>query len=167
MNPDQTVSYLIATTPVGSRIPLDIIRDGRPMRVTVTVGQRPTDEELARQLGVNDNNGLPQNDNPAVPANQTLGLTLAPLTQQIIQALNLPAGSRGVVVMSVDPNSPAADRLQRGDVILSVNRQPVTTPAQFQAAVDAARRAGRTSVLLLAKRGNGPETFVGIDLTAR
>ena len=45
--------------------------------------------------------------------------------------------------------------------------QPVTTPAQFQAQVDAARRAGRTSVLLLAKRGNGPETFVGIDLTAR
>jgi serine protease Do len=167
VNPDQTVSYLIAMTQVGSRIPLDIIRDGKPMRVTVTVGQRPTDEELARQLGANDNDGLPDDNTPVVPANQTLGLTLAPLTQQIVQALNLPAGSRGVVVMTVDPNSPAADRLQRGDVIISVNRQAVTTPAQFQAQVDAARRAGRTSVLLLAKRGNGPETFVGIDLTAR
>ena len=167
VNPDETVSYLIAMTPVGSRIPLDIIRDGKPMRVTVTVGQRPTDEELARQLGVNDNDGQPGDNSPAVPANQTLGLTLQALTPQIIQALNLPADSRGVVVMAVDPNSDAADRLQRGDLIMSVNRQPVTTPAQFQAAVDAARRAGRTSVLLLAKRGSGPDTFIGIDLTAR
>ena len=45
MNPDQTVSYLIANTTVGSRVPLDIIRGGRRMTITVTVGQRPSEEE--------------------------------------------------------------------------------------------------------------------------
>jgi len=168
VTPDETVSFLIANTTVGSRIPLDIIRDGRRMTVPVTVGQRPTDEELTRQLGANNNDGLPPDNGPVTPAAQTLGLSLQALTSQIAQALNLPATSRGVVIMSVDANSDAAEKgLQRGDVIISVNRQLVTTPAQFMAQVEAARRAGRTSVLLLAKRGTGPETFIGVDLTAR
>jgi serine protease Do len=45
-----------------------------------------------------------------------------------------------------------------------VNQQLVTTPAQVQAAVDAARRSGRTNVLLLVKRGTAPEAFVGIEI---
>ena len=53
----------------------------------------------------------------------------------------------------VDANTDAGQKLQRGDVILSVNRQTVTSPAQVAAAVEAARRAGRKSVLLLVRRG--------------
>ena len=70
-----------------------------------------------------------------------------------------------MVVTTVDPNSDASDKgLQRGDLIISVNQQTVTAPAQVQAAVEAARRAGRTSVLLLVKRGTAPEAFVGVDI---
>ena len=163
VNPEDTVSYLIANTAVGSRIPLDIIRDGKPVRLTVTVGQRPTEEDLARQVG-GDEPGT--QDNPLVsPASQTLGLTLQPLTPQIARALNLPTGARGVVITAVDPASDAAEKgLQRGDLILSINRQAVTDPAQVAAAVGAARRAGRTSVLLLIKRGTSPEAFVGVAI---
>ena len=50
---------------------------------------------------------------------------------------------------------------------MSVNQVPVTAPAQVIAAVDAARRAGRKSVLLLVKSGTAPEAFVGIDITPR
>ena len=70
-----------------------------------------------------------------------------------------------MVVTSVDPNSDASEKgLQRGDLIVSVNQQQVTTPAQVSAAVDAARRAGRTNVLLLVKRGTAPEAFVGVEV---
>ena len=48
-----------------------------------------------------------------------------------------------------------------------VNQQLETTPAQVIAAVDAARRAGRDSVLLLVKRGTNPEAFVGVDISGR
>ena len=73
-----------------------------------------------------------------------------------------------MVITSVDPSSDAAEKgIRRGDVILSVNRQPVTAPAQVTAAVDAARRANRTSVLLLIKRGQGIEAFFGVDISGR
>jgi serine protease Do len=164
VNPDETVSYLIANTTVGSRVPVDIIRDGKPMRLTVAVGQRPTEEDLARRLGVDDD-GTGQDNAPVSPASQTLGLSLQPLTPQIQRALNLPATSRGVVITAVDPSSDAAEKgLQRGDVIISVNRQAVTDPAQVAAAVAAARRAGRTSALLLIKRGTSAERFLGITI---
>ena len=169
VNPDETVSYLIANTPVGSRVPIDIIRGGRRMTVTATVGQRPTEEELARQLGGGGaGEGLAPQDTPATPANQSLGLSLQALTPEIARAVNLPPNARGVVVAAVNPNSDAAEEgLQRGDLIISVNQQVVTTPAQVQAAVEAARRAGRTSVLLLVKRGTGPEAFVGVEIGAQ
>ena len=48
VTPDQTVSYLVANTPVGSRVPLEIIRGGKRATVTVMVGERPTEEALAQ-----------------------------------------------------------------------------------------------------------------------
>ena len=165
VNPDETVSYLVANTRVGSRIPVELIRNGRRMTVPVTVEQRPTEEELAQQLGTGDQDSA-QDNRPAPPASQTVGLSLQPITPEIARALNIPAGTRGVVITGVSPSSDAAEKgLQRGDVILSVNRQAVTAPAQVIAAIDAARRAGRSSVLLLVKRGNAPEAFVGLDIS--
>ncbi|HUE80420.1 MAG TPA: Do family serine endopeptidase [Sphingomicrobium sp.] len=168
VTPDATASYLIANISVGSSIPIDIIRDGRRMRVTATVGQRPTEEQLARLIGGGDGDTTVPDGGAPVAPQQALGLSLQPLTPELARAARLPEAARGVIVTAVDPASDAAEEgLQRGDLIMSVNRQPVTTPAQVLAAVEAARRAGRTSVLMLVKRGPGPEAFVGIDISAR
>src|SRR4051812_26229553 len=51
VTPDQTVSYLVANTPVGSRIPLEIVRAGRHATVYVAVTERPTEEQLAKLSG--------------------------------------------------------------------------------------------------------------------
>jgi serine protease Do len=168
VTPDATVSYLVANTPVGSRIPLDIIRGGKRGTVTVQVGERPTEEQLAKLSG-GDTGGQTGDTSPqAVAPQQALGLSLAPLTAELARAANLPPSARGVVITAVDPNSDASEEgLQRGDLIVSVNNQPVTTPAQIVAAVDAARRAGRTSVLLLVKRGTAPEAFVGVNISGK
>jgi serine protease Do len=167
VNPDQTVSYLIANTAVGSRVPVEIIRDGRRQTLTVSVGQRPTEEQLALQAGgggANDNNAT--GPGAAAGSAQALGMTMAPLTPELAQRSNLPATARGVIITAVDPAGKAAEEgLRPGYLILSVNRQAVTSPAQVAAAIDAARRAGRTSVLLLVKVGNAPEAFVGVDIT--
>ncbi|MEO7365883.1 MAG: Do family serine endopeptidase [Sphingomicrobium sp.] len=168
VTPDQTASYLIANNAVGARIPIDIIRDGRPVRILATVAQRPTEDQLAALAGGSAGDNAPLGGGGAVPTQQALGLSLQPLTPELGRAAKLPATARGVIITAVDPASDAADQgLQRGDLIMTVNRQPVTTPAQVTAAVEAARRAGRTSALLLVKRGPGPEAFVGIAIGAR
>jgi serine protease Do len=169
VTPEQTVSYLIANAPVGRRVPLEIIRGGKRQTVQVTVGERPTEEQLARLGG--GGNATPdgeQDDSATVAPQRALGLSLAPLTPPLARAANLPPTARGVIVTAVDANSDASDEgLQRGDLIVSVNQQLVTTPAQAIGAIDAARRAGRTSVLLLVKRGTAPEAFVGVDISGR
>ena len=168
VTPDQTVSYLVANTPVGSRVPLDIIRGGRRQTVTVTVGERPTEEALAKIGG--GGGAAPDGDtgSSAVTPQRALGLSLTPLTPELARAANLPAGARGVVITAIDPSSDAAEQgLQRGDLIESVNNQVVTTPAQLIAVVDAARKAGRSRVLFLVKRGQTPEVYVGVDISAR
>ena len=59
VTPDQTVSYLVANTPVGARIPLEIIRAGKRATVTVVVAQRPTEEALGKLSGGSDNSSGP------------------------------------------------------------------------------------------------------------
>ena len=163
VTPEQTVSFLIANTRVGSRVPVEIIRNGRRATVTVTVAERPTEEQLRVQSG---GSAAPGDTGSAVTTPQrALGLSLAPLTPDLARAANLPPTARGVIITAVDPNANAADQgLQRGDLIISVNNQPVTSPAQVIAAVEMARRANRSSVLLLVKRGTSPEAFVGVNL---
>lgn len=164
VNPDQTVSYLVANVPVGSTVPIEVVRNGQHITLPVKVTQRPTEEALAKQLGQDDNSS-PDSSQPG-QSTTSLGLTLQPMNPQIARALNLPAGTTGVVVTSVDSSSDAAEKgLQRGDVIVAIQGQKVTTPAQVSAAVAAAKKAGRGSVLLLVKRGTNPEAFVGIDIS--
>jgi serine protease Do len=167
ITPDQTVSYLVANTPVGSRIPVEIIRAGKRVTVNVVVGQRPTEEAL-NKLRDGDTGTLGGAGNAPAAPQKALGLSLAPLTPELGRAANLPATARGVIITSVDPNADASEKgLQRGDLIISVNNQPVANPAQLVAAVDAARKAGRSSVLLLVKRGATPPVFVGIDISGK
>ena len=166
VTPDETVSYLIANTPVGQRVPVEIIRQGRRQTLTVTVAQRPTEEQLAQQLGTDGDDAQSGGTAPqGAQSAQSLGMTLSPLTPDLARRGNIPATVRGVVITAVDPNSAAAEEgLRPGYVLLSINQQAVTTPAAFTAAVEAARRAGRTSVLLLVRLPNGTEAFVGLDL---
>jgi len=170
VTPDQTVSYLVANSKVGSKIPVEIIRNaGQPSAkhgtVYVTLADRPTEEALNKIAGGGDS-GTSGNGGSAVPTTQkALGLSLAPFTPELARGANLPAGVRGVIITGVDPNSDAAEQgLQRGDLIMSVNNQSVNSPAQVIAGTEAARKAGRSSVLLLVKRGNSPEAFVAVSL---
>jgi serine protease Do len=164
---DQTVSYLIANTKVGSRVPLEIIRGGRRQTIYIVVGERPTEEQLAQISGGDQGTQGGATGTPPAPQ-RALGLSLASLTPELARAANLPPTAHGVIITAVDPNGDAADEgLQRGDLIISVNNQLITQPAQLIAAVDAARRAGRSSVLLLVKRGAQPEAFVGVDISGR
>lgn len=166
VTPDQTVSYLVANTPVGSRVPLEVLRAGKRATLYVVVAERPTEEALAKLSGGGAVSTVP-GASPSTPQ-RALGLSLSPLTPELGRAANLPPAARGVIITAVDPNSNAGEQgLQRGDLIVSVNNQPVTSPGQVIATVEGARKAGRSSVLLLVQRGSTPGVFVGVDITGK
>jgi serine protease Do len=80
------------------------------------------------------------------------------LTADIARQLNLPAQTRGVVVVQVRPETTAATGLQRGDVIEEVNRKRVTTVGEYEQAI---RQAGG-DILLLVNRG-GNSSYIVIE----
>jgi serine protease Do len=174
VTPDESLAYLIAQQQVGARVPVELIRNGRRQTVTVQIAERPSEEELARLNGIEPEAGL--SEAPADrqsegqrSARASLGITVQALTPEVARSLRVTDPSvRGVVVTSVDPNSDAgAKGIQQGDIILSVNQRPTTTPEQAAAAVDAARSAGRNSVLLLVRRGAAQPLYIGVELARR
>jgi serine protease Do len=170
VTPNQTLSYLVANTPPGSRIGIDLIRDGAPLRLTATVGKRPSEEELARSFdpskpSENDPfaNGKPQASHGIVE--QALGLSTLPLSPQIARELGATDAVHGLVVNAVDASSDAgAKGLQRGDIITSVNDRPITTVGELEAAVRSAQAAHRAAVLLQVVRQGKPALYVPIRL---
>ncbi len=91
---------------------------------------------------------------------------MQPLTPDLARQLRLGANERGLVVGAVDPNSDAGQKgIRPGDVILSINQTPVTTPEAAASVVETARRANRNTVLLQIRRGSGPPGYVGVELS--
>ena len=171
VTPDESLSYLVARQEVGSTVPIELIRDGRRQTVRLTIAERPTEEELARIGGTGEAEEVevpPEAEQTPGQreARESLGVTVQTLTPEIARSLRLSdTNIRGVVIASVNPSSAAAaEGLRTGDIILSINQQPTRTPEEAAAAVEAVRRAGRESALLLIRRGNNPPLFVGVDL---
>ncbi len=178
VTPDQTLAYLVSRQPIGARIPIELIRQGRPQTVTVAVAERPSDEELARINGIENGENAEDGDGTgAKPSDtqsagqrstqQALGLALQALTPAVARQLRInDPNVRGLVVGTVNPNSDAGQKgIQPGDVILSIDQAPVATPEAAASAIDAARRARRNTVLLLVRRGNNPPAYVGVELS--
>lgn len=166
VTPDETLSYLVANQAVGARVPIEIIREGRRQTVTAVIGQRPPEDRLAGLDPANPGMAEPEDERTSQAATrESLGLALQPLTPEISRQLGLQGTVRGVVIGAVDPSSDAAQKgLQRGDVILSVNYKPATSPADIAAAASAAKAAGRANVLLQVQRGNTPAIYRAIRL---
>ncbi len=165
VTPDNTLSYIVANTAIGSTVPIELIRDGRRLTVNATVGERPPEEKLAASddFGDEDGDRAPDAQEQKAAAG-SIGLGLTALTADVANKLGLRGEVHGVVISGVDPSSDAgAKGLRRGDVILSINQRPTVTPADANAAISAARKANRASVLLLIQRGNNPPRYIGVE----
>ena len=171
---NETVAYLVARQPVGSRVPVQILRGGDRRTVQITIAERPTEEELARLSGaaVPEAGGEAETKQESQSegqrsAQRSLGIAVQTLTPAIARQLQLSDPNvRGIVIASVDPNSDASRKgLQPGDIVLEINGTATPTPEAAAAAVEASRRAGRETVLLLVRRGNGPPRYFGVQLS--
>jgi len=140
----------VAASAPGAKVKIDVMRGGKEISVTATIGQQAAAGPAA---------GGESGETPA-QASQ-LGLSLQNLTPDLAQQFGL-ADKAGVLVAGVEPGSPAAEvGLQQGDLITEVNHKKVGKVSEFQSALDQGRKEG--SVLLLVKRKGG-SLFVVLQL---
>lgn len=134
----------IASTTPGTKVTLKVFREGKTFNVPVTLGQLPESKEQAMNEG--------QQGSSTAEGKALEGVKVEALTPDIAQQLNLPEGTRGVVVASVDPQSSAAQAgLQTGDVIQEVNHKPVNSMSEFRSV--AAATDDQPVLLLVRPRG--------------
>ena len=105
----------------GRTVHLSVIRDGIERDYSVTLGEQPADKSES---------SLPRGTNST---DRFLGgVSVEALTPELARDFRIDRSTKGVVVRRVDPASAAAEAgLEEGDVILEVNRHPVTTVEQM------------------------------------
>ena len=150
-NRDDLVGFVTRTAP-GTSVPVRVLRDKVEKRLSVTV------DEL--NLETENRTTRAETPEPEEKAGEGFGMTVSGLTPDMARRLRLPSGTEGVIITDIEDGSPAQrGGLARGDVLLQVNRRPVTSVS------DAARELGRvasgSTAFLLVLR-NGQESFVTV-----
>jgi serine protease Do len=131
---------VVAQLPIGQEVEVKFLRDGQPKTAMVKIAEIPSDLQEASNAQENDDQPdiapVPDTPPPAVK-NVLGGLQVADLNDRTRGKYGIDKSiSSGVIVTGTEPNSPADDKLDQGDVIesLSINRgstQPVNTAKDF------------------------------------
>jgi serine protease Do len=151
---DQLVNFVTATKP-GTTVPVKVVRDRKEISLNITVGELNLDGESTRAR-----RDTAPDVEPDIQETTGFGLELGPLTAEWARRLRVPAGTEGVLIRDVEPGSNAQRAgIGRGDVILEVNRRPVTTPQEASRALDAVPSGGTAFLLVLSQ---GQERFVTV-----
>jgi serine protease Do len=126
VNSPNALRNLVSLSDVGHAARVTLLREGKERDVTVTLGHLP-DQETA------SNNPTRQEKDVE---STLVGVSVRPLTDRMRAAAGLSPDLQGLLVAGVKATSnAAAEGLAEGDIILEVNRQPVTTVEEFKAAL--------------------------------
>jgi serine protease Do len=150
----QSVSELrnrVAATTVGANVKMKVMRDGQEKMVTIHIAERPSDAILARGTEPS----TPEVAEPRKgPLNVLSDLRIKSLDEESRSQYNIGAKTNGVVVAHVQAGSSAEQAgLQRGDVIQEINRQPVSSVKDYEAAAAKIKKE-ENAVLLVSRQGN-------------
>jgi serine protease Do len=154
---DRVLPRLVADTPIGKTVNIDILRGGHKQTKRITVLKLADDDKPDR----------PAKAPPPPKAGSRLvqlGISLGALDGAARGKFRIKPNVQGVLVAAVAPGSPAADKnLRPGDVIVEVQGSPVKTPREVTARIEADSKAGKKVELMLINRG-GDLTYIGLPL---
>lgn len=147
---------IVADTPVGAVVDVEVWRRGASQNVSVELGRLEEGELIMSSA---------ERGSPDAPATATaLGMSLGLLTEDRRAELGLAETVSGVVVLGVDTDSIAAEKgVRPGDVIVEVAQEAVSSPRDVLTRIEEAQGAGRGSVLLLLQTA-GELRFVALTL---
>jgi serine protease Do len=130
---------MVAAVDVGKRVPVGLVREGKPIEAEVTIGE--VDEDKVHEA---------ESTTPEVEKN--FGLVIQDITPEIAHHLNL-KDRRGVIVTDIQRGSLAEDAdMRAGDIVKEMNRKPVTNVGDFREILKKARP--KDGIVVLVKREN-------------
>ncbi|HVF29518.1 MAG TPA: Do family serine endopeptidase [Pyrinomonadaceae bacterium] len=136
----------VAGTSPGSEIRISLLRDGSTVEVTATLDEFELSNDRNREQDGSE--GSPEQQSDA----GKLGMTLQPMTPQIAKQFGIEGEPEGMIVTGVDPSGKAAETgIARGDIILEINRQSVSSSDAVESALQSAE--GRPVLVLISRRG--------------
>ena len=140
---------LVAGTAPGTKVKLEIMREGKPQTLAATVGKQSAEASVV----------------PLRPAGTTLekfGLSVETLTPDLAKQLGVQEDEKGVAIADVASGSVAAMAgLQKGDVIVEADRQKVESVSELGKVLENAK--DKQALLLLIQR-QGQSMFVVLQL---
>lgn len=146
----------VGNTEVGKAVRVLVFRDGETQTLRVTLGRR---EEAERAIPAS---APATEEEPA--EREILGLTISPVTDELREQLGLTGSAEGLVVADIDEDSEAFEKgMRAGDLITEAGQEKVASASDLEERIDAAKEAGRKSLLLLIRRGGEPR-FVALTL---
>ncbi len=134
-NPFHLKNQVAATKP-GKIAEIRIIRDAKPLSLSVTITELPSE---------------PAEPEPQEIDNALKGITVQDLNADILKQLGITREIQGVVVTGVDEDSRALSVLKRGDIIMEINRRAIHNTAEYMGT--ASKIAKKDDILLLVMRG--------------
>ncbi|HJZ32777.1 MAG TPA: Do family serine endopeptidase [Hyphomicrobiaceae bacterium] len=155
---------IVAQTPIGKEVDVEILRKGQKMNLRVAVARLVEDEDAAKAAAVpkeapkskGGKKGGKDKDSGSKPGSSVIGLVLAPLSDDLREKNGLGKDVKGVIVLEVDPASPAAEKgIKVGDVIVEVAQDAVSSVEDISKGIDKVKKAGRKAVLLRLESGKG------------
>jgi serine protease Do len=147
---DALVAMVVATKP-GTTVPITIVRAKQEKTLSITVDELDLDREANRTARRGD-------DNTPEQTSTGYGMDVGPVTPDVARELQLPRERGGAIVLDIDRNSAAAlAGVLPNDVILEINRQPVSNVAQVTRALE--RSTPGEPVFILVWR-DGSEYFI-------
>ncbi|GHB31646.1 serine protease [Pseudovibrio japonicus] len=150
---------MVATTTIGSTVPLTVLRRGEEVEIEVTLGRL---DELAEVEQTEQDQESPSNTEDETVV---LGLSLARVDEALRQRFALSDEIEGVVITRVAEGSSAEDkRVRPGDVIVEVAQEPVATTSDVIEMVNRLKADDRRSALLLLSNGAGELRFVAVRI---
>lgn len=145
----QDLPKMVAETPVGKKVKVDVLRAGDEIRLTVHVEELNEEEDGTVSLvGEDEDEGF-----------EVAGMVLSKLDDESREALGIEEGVSGVLVERIEAETRAArSNIRPGDILLQVNKKDVKTPEDVKEAIDA--KKGK-SVLVLLNR-DGDTSFIAL-----
>ncbi|MBH1989614.1 MAG: trypsin-like peptidase domain-containing protein [Alphaproteobacteria bacterium] len=154
-----TLRYVVKTLPINTPLPIDMLRDGKMIKVTVSLTPSTEKEELIYFSNE-------KNMSVASSTVESVGLYLKNLTQQLAIAYGFSAATTGVIIENFAPDENQEDvDIRPGDIIETVDSIPVSNIDDVERLLKQAVAQKKLSVLLLLRRAGAGTTLEALPLS--